>query len=158
MRELHPFSSRLQHLISLLIRIAMQNHYRFLKQRGLSVPQMMVLYHVQRIGGCTVSDIADEFSISNAAASQIIDRLVQQGYLARRESPQDRRIKENSITEAGQQIIEASMNAHQSWVAELANKMDENTQQRFLPLINELVSITQSWFSATSICDEQKIP
>ncbi|MCX8062994.1 MAG: MarR family winged helix-turn-helix transcriptional regulator [Anaerolineales bacterium] len=154
MKENPPFSVRLQHLISFWLRLAMQSHYRFIKQQGLSVPQMMILYHVQRMGGCTVSEIAEEFGISNAAASQLIDRLVQQGYLTRKEHPLDRRSKETSLTEAGQKIIEASMNAHQSWVTGLAAKMDENTQQRLLPLLDELVNITHDWFAAIAICDE----
>ncbi|MFN3308179.1 MAG: MarR family winged helix-turn-helix transcriptional regulator [Anaerolineales bacterium] len=154
MKESSLFSNRLQQLISFLMRLAMQNHYRFIKQQGLSMPQMMILYHVQRRGGCTVSEIADEFGISNAAASQLIDRLVQQGYLTRREHPQDRRIKETSLTEAGRRLIEASINAHQSWIEELAEKIDGNTQERFLPLLDEFVRSIQGGFAASTICDD----
>lgn len=154
MKESHQFSDRLKQFISLVFRIGMQNHYRFVKQQGLSMPQMMILYHIQRVGGCTVSDIGEEFGISSAAASQLIDRLVQQGYLVRKEKPQDRRIKETAVTEAGQRLIEASMNAHQSWVAGMVSRMDESTQQRLLPLLEELVSHTRAWFASTSIYGE----
>lgn len=154
MHEPHFFSIRLQQFIGLLLRIVMQNHYRFVKQNGLTLPQMMILYHIQRVGGCTVSDVGDEFGISSAAASQMLDRLVQQGYLVRQEHPQDRRVKENSLTEAGKQIIEASMNAHQNLVAEWAKRIDINTQQQFLPLLDTLVGILQAWFNSSAICDE----
>lgn len=154
MDESHSFSVRLQQFIGLLLRIVMQNHYRFVKQNGLTLPQMMILYHIQRTGGCTVSDVGEEFGISNAAASQMLDRLVQQGYLIRQEHPQDRRVKENSLTETGMQIIEASMNVHQNLVAEWAKRIGMNTQQQMLPLLDTLVGILQAWFNSSAICDE----
>lgn len=154
MKESSQFSARLQHLIGNLMRLAMQNHYRFIKQQGLTMPQMMILYHVQRMGSCKVSGIAEEFGISDAAASQLVDRLVQQGYLIRQEYPQDRRSKETSLTEAGQQIIQASLDAHQNWVSELATTVNSKTQKRLLPLLDELILITQRWFEATSHSSE----
>jgi len=154
MHESRLFSARLQQFIGLLLRIVMQNHYRFVKQHGLTLPQMMILYHIQRVGGCTVSDVGEEFGISSAAASQLLDRLVQQGYLTRQEHPHDRRVKENSLTEAGKQIIEASMNAHQNLVAEWAERIDVNTQQELLPLLDTLVGVLQTWFKSSVICDE----
>jgi len=154
MHESHLFPARLQQFIGLLLRVVMQNHYRFVKQHGLTLPQMMILYHIQRVGGCTVSDVGEEFGISSAAASQLLDRLVQQGYLIRQEHPHDRRVKENSLTEAGQQIIEASMNAHQNLVAEWAKRIDVNTQQELLPLLDTLVGILQTWFNSSAMCDD----
>lgn len=151
MVEVSPFSTRLQRLVSLLMRIGMQNHYQFVRKQGLSVPQMMILYHIHRRGGATVSDIGEEFRISSAAASQILDRLVQQGYLIRREHPQDRRIKEHSITETGKKLVEASWKTHQNWVIELASQMDQDTQTRLLPLLDELVLNLQKWLSSKSL-------
>ncbi|PWH20175.1 MAG: hypothetical protein DDG59_01090 [Anaerolineae bacterium] len=148
------FSAQLQQFIGLLLRMVMQNHYRFVKQNGLTMPQMMILYHVQRAGGCTVSEVGEEFGISSAAASQLIDRLVQQGYLTRKEHPHDRRIKENSLTEAGIQIVEASMNAHQSCVADLVSRIDLQTQQQMLPFLEQMVEILQRWFATKTYCDE----
>ncbi|RCK74259.1 MAG: Transcriptional regulator, MarR family [Anaerolineae bacterium] len=154
MIESHPLSPRLQQFIGLLLRIVMQNHYRFVKQNGLTLPQMMILYHIQRVGACTVSDVGEEFGISSAAASQMLDRLVQQGFLTRQEHPQDRRVKQNSLTEAGKQIIEASMNAHQSLVAEWVKRIDANTQWQLLPLLDRLIEILQGWFNSSAFCDE----
>lgn len=154
MNESNPFSAHLQQFIGLLLRHIMRNHYRFVRQNGLTLPQMMILYHIQRVGGCTVSDVGEEFGISSAAASQMLDRLVQQGYLIRQEHPFDRRVKENSLTEAGKQIIEASMNAHQNLVAEWAKRLDMNSQQQLLPLLDTLIGMLQAQFNPSAICDE----
>lgn len=148
------FCTRLQKLVSSLMRIGMQNHYAFVKKQGLSIPQMMILYHIQRQGGCTVSDIAEEFRISSAAASQLLDRLVHQGYLIRQEHPLDRRVKQHSLTEGGKRLVEASWKAHQNWVTDLAAKIDEEGQMRLLPLLDELVLITQKCLSTTGMNGE----
>ncbi len=154
MDKVTPFLSQLQIWTSLLLRISMQNHYRFVKQQGLSLPQMMILYHLQKVGDCTVSEIGEEFGISRAAASQLLDRLVQQGYLVRREHADDRRVKQMSLTAKGVQMIEQSMMVHQGWLRELAAQIDQSTQQRLYPFVEEMVVITKKWFESATICED----
>ena len=42
-------------------------------------------------GGCGVNDIGKGFGVSGAAVSQMVERLVQAGLVARVEDPDDRR-------------------------------------------------------------------
>ncbi len=153
MENIPSFSIELQRWVGILLRIMMQNHYRFVKQQGLSMPQMMILYHIQRVGGCTVSDVGEEFGISRAAASQLLERLVQQGYLTRQEHAQDRRVKELFLTELGEELVQKSLQVHQIWLEELVAKIDDKAQGRLLPLIEELVDITEAWANSTTPCE-----
>jgi DNA-binding MarR family transcriptional regulator len=69
------------------------------------------------IGG--VSEVGDHLGVSNAAASQMVDRLVQQGLLERVESPADRRMKQLTLTARGRALVEKAKARH-AWTATLA--------------------------------------
>lgn len=87
----------------------------------------MWLYHCQE---CGVSDIGQHLGITKAAASQLVDRLVQQGLLVRAEAPNDRRFKTVSLTSQGRALVEKSIEARRKWLAELTTSLPEEEQQR----------------------------
>lgn len=62
---------------------------------------------------------ADLMQVSPAGASQMVERLVQQGLVRRTESPSDRRVRQVHLTEKGGQMVETSIAARQKWVEEL---------------------------------------
>jgi len=59
--------------------------------KGRTQPQIKVLGHLYRRGQCTVSDVAHALGISLPAASETIDKLVEEGMLTRHANPADRR-------------------------------------------------------------------
>ena len=76
------------------MRRSFRDFKRYMDESNLSPTQvnaLMYLYY-HNMGG--VSDLGDHMGISNAAASQMVDRLVQAGLFERTECLEDRRIKE----------------------------------------------------------------
>ena len=68
------------------------------RESGVSPQQygaLMYLFHNDRRG---VSGIGEDMGVTPAAASQMIERLVQQGLLERSEDPHDRRAKKIALT------------------------------------------------------------
>ncbi len=53
-------------------------------------------------GKSGVSEIGGQMGVTNAAASQAVDRLVHLGLIERTEDPDDRRAKRLTLTQAGQ--------------------------------------------------------
>jgi DNA-binding MarR family transcriptional regulator len=80
-----------------------------MKQHGLSTPQIHALMYIFHAGECQVSDIGDLADVSNAAASQLVERLVQQGMVDRREDPKDRRNKLVTLSEKGKGLFHESV-------------------------------------------------
>jgi DNA-binding MarR family transcriptional regulator len=72
---------------------------------------------------CGVSDIGERFDITNAAASQLVDKLVQSGLIQREEDPNDRRAKLLNLTEKGRQFIQKGVEERYRWVDRLAAKL-----------------------------------
>ena len=57
--------------------------------------------------------------VSPAGASQMVERLVQQGLVRRVEASGDRRVRQVHPTEEGRQMVETSIAACEKWVEEL---------------------------------------
>jgi DNA-binding MarR family transcriptional regulator len=62
------------------IQRSMHESVRFSKESGLSMGQLTTLFRLYHGGICGVSDLGDHLGVTNAAASQMVDKLVQQGY------------------------------------------------------------------------------
>lgn len=58
---------------------------------GRPLGQIKALLHLYRHGQCTVSEIAAQVGVSLPAASELIDRLVDDGFVERQVNPADRR-------------------------------------------------------------------
>jgi DNA-binding MarR family transcriptional regulator len=101
-----------------------QDFMIFMKQQGLSSPQINALMYIYHTGQCQVSDIGVQAEASNAAASQLVERLVQQGFVERREDPFNRRMKILTLTDNGKELIQSSIPSNHF----LMNVMDDLTQ------------------------------
>ena len=102
---------------------SMRERVHFAKATGLSMPQFGILMQLHYRGNCGVSDIGERFDITNAAASQLVDKLVQGGLIQREENPNDRRAKLLNLTDKGNKLIQQGIEGRYRWVDKLAVKL-----------------------------------
>lgn len=102
---------------------SMRSWHLFAKSTGLSMPQFSVLMQLHHKGACGMSEISERFEITPAAASQLVDKLVQSGLVQREEDPSDRRAKLLNLTEKGQELIQQGHVERYRWVDELGGKL-----------------------------------
>jgi DNA-binding MarR family transcriptional regulator len=102
---------------------SMRGWNHFAKSAGLSMPQFSILMQLHHKGSCGVSEISERFDITNAAASQLVDKLVQSGLLERAEHPADRRAKVLSLTAQGQSLVEQGFQERHRWLEELVGSL-----------------------------------
>jgi DNA-binding MarR family transcriptional regulator len=82
-----------------------QDFMQFMHHTGLSRPQIHALLHIYHAGECPISEIGALTDSSPAAASQLVERLVQQGLVQRSEDPLNRRIKKLQLTDKSLDLI-----------------------------------------------------
>jgi DNA-binding MarR family transcriptional regulator len=68
---------------------------------GLSAAQLFVLSAIADAPGCSVNDIAEATMTDRSSAAAIVDRLVEQGYITREQSGEDRRRAAIALTARG---------------------------------------------------------
>src|SRR5512142_1250571 len=96
-----PLLLHFQDWIAAFMRLSMRGSIRYMKEKGLSITQVGAMFEITR-GHDSVSDVGDALGISIAAASQMLERLVQLGLITRTEDREDRRVKKLVLTEKGQ--------------------------------------------------------
>jgi DNA-binding MarR family transcriptional regulator len=132
MLDVDPFIDTVQDWIEVFMRRSMRDFIRFSRESGLSMSQIGALYHIHRRGSSAVSDLGEHLGITSAAASQMLERLVQHKLILRTEDPNDRRAKQIVLTEKGHHILQDGINARQSWLCELADNLSESEKEQIM--------------------------
>jgi DNA-binding MarR family transcriptional regulator len=117
----------------------MGNIFVFARDKGLSMGQYGALMHIFQKGGCGVSDIGSDLGITNSAASQMLERLVQLKLITRSEDPNDRRSKQIVLTEKGRQILHEGSLANRNWLEDLASSMSSEEQEQVKQAVGILI-------------------
>ena len=123
---------QLTHTISdwseLFMRQSFHQFKRFMDDSGLSPSQVNTLMRLHHHGVCGVSEVSAHLGVTNAASSQLIERLVQQGLIERTEDPTDRRVRQVMLTEKGRVLVQAGINARGHWMQALTCELSETEQ------------------------------
>lgn len=114
---------------------------RFMDEANLSPSQIGALMRLYHGSACGVSDIGSHMGITNAASSQMVDRLVQMNFLQRAENPQDRREKQLTLTPQGRSLVERGIEARRSWLESLTTNL---TPEQQAMIANALTMLTEA--------------
>jgi DNA-binding MarR family transcriptional regulator len=134
-------SKPLREWMDVFMHRSMRGWGRFAKSSGLSMPQMSILMQLHYKGACGMSQISERFDISAAAASQLVDKLVQSGHLERDEDPNDRRVKLLRLTKSGAKLVNDGIEERYRWMETLADNM---TREDSAKVAEALAILTQA--------------
>ena len=76
------------------------------KQRGTTRAQWIVLFRLREQEGLSQVDLADVLELQPISLVRLLDRLVEQGLLERRNDPRDRRANRLYLTAKGRQLVD----------------------------------------------------
>ena len=134
-----PVVSTILAWIELFMHRSMRGFLHYAREHGLSMSQISTLFRLSHHGSLAVSEIGDGLGVSNAAASQLLDRLVQQELVTRAENPQDRREKQLILTEKGHCILLESTRTRQAWLELLVSTLTPEEQEKVTEVLEILI-------------------
>jgi DNA-binding MarR family transcriptional regulator len=137
------FSQAIRSWMDVFMHRSMRGWGLFAKSTGLSMPQFSVMMQLHHRGNCAIGDISERFDITNAAASQLVDKLVQSGFIRREEDPQDRRAKMLNLTDKGRDLIQRGIEERYRWVEELAGKLSTEERAQVTNALNIMTRAAQ---------------
>jgi DNA-binding MarR family transcriptional regulator len=117
--------------LHLLLVHVIQDFMQHMHQSGLSGSQLHVLMHLYHAGECPIAEVGALFGSSPAAASQMVERLVQQGLVERMEDPANRRVKKLHLTERSHALMDQAVSSNRflmDLMAELTPQQRETIQ------------------------------
>ncbi len=122
------FSEVLHGWVKVFMRRNGQDYKHFMDESGLSFSQVNTLMRLHFAGQADISDISQQMGITNAAASQLVERMVRLGLLDRMADPIDRRIKRLALTPQGHALAEQLLDIRRKWMEQFTDSL--TTQQR----------------------------
>jgi len=124
------FSSELTETIHTLMDVittrSIQERSHFVKVSGLSLPQFGILMYLYYRNPSGISHLSEDLDVSAAAASQMVERLVQNGLVERTEDPNNRRAKHLTLTPKGRDLIETGMATRHIWVDAVVERLSQD--------------------------------
>lgn len=134
-----PFAAALQEWMEVAMRGSMRRFLHYAMESGLSMSHFGALFHIHHSGSCGVTEVGEHLGVTSAAASQMLDRLVNQGLVSRAEDPDDRRVKRIELTKKGRQMIEGGIRARQEWINELASTLTQDEKKHLASALETLI-------------------
>ncbi len=114
----------------------------YMKENDLSISQVGALFQVHH-GRANVSNLGEGLGITTAAASQMLDRLVQQDLIRRSEDPDDRRAKKLMLTGKGCRLVQQSLQTRQNWLAEVVEALSAREREQVAAAVKILIEKTE---------------
>ena len=105
---------------------------RFWDGRGLTMPQLRLMYLLLQQDGRPVGELADEMNVRPATVTGLTDRLVRQRLIKRQDDPNDRRVVRVALTAEGRRVLGEIESAGRAYMAEVLARMDGAAVRRLI--------------------------
>jgi DNA-binding MarR family transcriptional regulator len=85
--------------------------------------------------GMTLGELSQRMMVSNGNVTGLVDRLVEQGLINRRPSPNDRRAQIVSLTAEGRRFFRAMARANGDWIGDMFAGLSQEDIEALLRLL-----------------------
>ena len=85
--------------------------------------------------GMTLGELSQRMMVSNGNVTGLVDRLVEQGLINRRPSPNDRRAQLVSLTAEGRRFFRAMARANGDWIGDMFAELSQEEIEALLRLL-----------------------
>jgi len=103
---------------------------------GVTLPRFDLLAQLERTPrGMTLGELSRRMMVSNGNVTGLVDRLVEQGLISRRPSPQDRRAQIVSLTARGRRFFRGMARANGDWIGDVFADLSRDDIEALMRLL-----------------------
>lgn len=113
--------------------------YNKMKAR-ITAPQMFMLYYVDKLGACKLTQIAEKMEVKPSAVTVMIDRLEKSGYVRRVHDTVDRRAVLVEATDAGKAVLEQAIRERNELIGRYLSKLDPDEVRLLTELLEKMMT------------------
>lgn len=132
MSETKKIVELIRHWSDISMKLSMLEFKEIMSTTGISFPQMGIMMRLSHRGDFNISEVGEQMGVTNAAASQTIDRMVGAGLIERTEDPVDRRSRRLALTEKGKEIIKKGFESRGKWMEEIVEDLNPEQQEKII--------------------------
>lgn len=109
------------------------------KELAITPSQGFVLRFVAKNSSANVKAIAEALNITSSAATQLIDGLVDNGYLVRKDDPSDRRVITLSLSEKAKKLFNDFQKQGLEKMTELFDALNDEELVKYVALTKKIM-------------------
>jgi DNA-binding MarR family transcriptional regulator len=138
------FAENVTELLPQIMRGLSHHENNYLTRGEISLPQFLVLEYLHRNGTSTMSGLADHLGISRAAATGLIDRMIGQKFVVRKDDAHDRRVVWIRISPKGKGTVESIKGQKMKTIIKVFDKISPKDREHYLNILKQMVTIIDS--------------
>ena len=131
--------SQTEHLSDIFTRIMLRT-LAGTSSDEITIAQFQALRHVSQHGPCTVGSLAEGLSVSQPAATMLIDRMARRGLVDRQTGKSDRRQAEVSLTRHARSLLDRIEAERAEHLSKILDMMSRSEREQFVELLERFVS------------------
>ena len=117
-----------------LIESEVRKHLR--EDFQLTLPRFDLMAQLDRAHkGMTLGELSQRMMVTNGNVTGLVERLVEQGLVNRRPSPEDRRAQIVSLTAEGRRLFRAMARANEEWIGDMFADLSNSDIEALLRLL-----------------------
>ncbi len=140
--NLSEIDIKLGSVVDIFTDTAMRDWGKIARSKNLSMAQVYVLQELYYQEPCNIALVSERLKITAAATSQLIDTLVRSGLVNRTEYPENRRMKQLTLTSQGTAFIEEGNQRQYNRMEEILHNMNEEEREQVLDMFDILAKYT----------------
>ncbi|MDP2307381.1 MAG: MarR family transcriptional regulator [Pseudomonadota bacterium] len=131
-------------LMGLINKAAGAGTLEMMNTHQLTLPQMVALQVLRYEGPLSTLRLMDDLRLSASATSHLVDRLVEKGWVTRRENADDRRQRQLEVTPAAIEMLDAMAEQRAIEFQVAFAKVDPDVRDRLADAFEEVITQLKS--------------
>ena len=132
------FGAEIAKMLPALMREIAKKQDTFLMNSDLPVPGLLVLDLLREQDAATMSEISKVLHLSMSSATGIIDKMIEQGYVSRERSEEDRRVVNVILAEKGSKAAKDVNKERVDMMNDLYAVLTDNEQEEYIRLLKKV--------------------
>lgn len=125
-------------VISDVARLLRTEFDRRVRRLGITRAQWLVLTRLHRQPGASLSELAEMMEVEKATAGRMIDRLVANGWVARRTQRDDRRVKRVYLTPEAERVHKRIWRVAEATVEDALTGLSAQESRQLMTLLQRI--------------------
>ena len=135
---LSEFADKVAQTWPVVIKEFMRSQTTAFHKIKITMPQCIVLEFLSHGDESKMTDIAKFINVSTAALTQVVERLVRDGYVVRAKDPNDRRIIRIKLTAKGTRTITDIVNKRKEMVMKMFSVISTEEREQYLRILEHI--------------------
>jgi DNA-binding MarR family transcriptional regulator len=142
--NIEEFAYRVIELMPQIVKGTLRQEHDYLTRGEITLPQFWVLNYLHSNGKTKMNSLAKHFRISPGATTGLVDRLITQRLVARKDDLSDRRIVWIELTSKGKEVICSIRKQRIRTLIEIFGRISSKDRAHYLNILEQIVKITDS--------------